>query len=103
VFGEDDRSPRSPNAVTKEWGKAMKDAGIDATLHSLRHTHASPRLSDLVEFSSGSFRSYVWFRSIDYASSSLGTDLGPNGVRRRRPPDRLPAEFDDVWWQHSAG
>jgi integrase len=41
VFGEDDGSPRSPNAVTKKWGKAMKDAGIDATLHSLRHTHAS--------------------------------------------------------------
>jgi integrase len=41
VFGEPDGSPRSPNAVTKEWGKAMKAAGIEATLHSLRHTHAS--------------------------------------------------------------
>jgi integrase len=41
VFGEDDGSPRSPNAVTKEWGKAMKAANIEATLHSLRHTHAS--------------------------------------------------------------
>jgi integrase len=28
-------------AVTKAWGKAMAKAGIDATLHSLRHTHAS--------------------------------------------------------------
>jgi integrase len=41
VFGEHDGSPRSPNAVTKEWGKAMQAAGIKATLHSLRHTHAS--------------------------------------------------------------
>lgn len=27
--------------MTKEWGKAMKAANIEATLHSLRHTHAS--------------------------------------------------------------
>jgi integrase len=40
VFGEPDGSPRSPNALTKEWAKAMP-AEIDATLHSLRHTHAS--------------------------------------------------------------
>jgi integrase len=40
VFGEPDGSPRSPNALTKGWSKAMP-AGIDATLHSLRHTHAS--------------------------------------------------------------
>ena len=41
VFAEEDGSPRSPNAVTKAWAKAMEDAGIGATLHSLRHTHAS--------------------------------------------------------------
>jgi integrase len=41
VFGHEDGSPRSPNGVTKEWAKAMKAAGIEATLHSLRHTHAS--------------------------------------------------------------
>jgi integrase len=41
VFGEPDGSPRSPNALTKEWSKAMDAIGIDATLHSLRHTHAS--------------------------------------------------------------
>jgi integrase len=34
---------RSPNAVTKEWDRAMKAAGLPkkVTLHSLRHTHAS--------------------------------------------------------------
>jgi integrase len=41
VFGEEDGSPRSPNAVTKAWAKAMAAARIAATLHSLRHTHAS--------------------------------------------------------------
>jgi integrase len=41
VFSENDGSPRSPNAVTKAWSKAMEKAGIEATLHSLRHTHAS--------------------------------------------------------------
>jgi integrase len=41
VFGEEDGSPRSPNALTKEWAKIMEKAGIEATLHSLRHTHAS--------------------------------------------------------------
>jgi integrase len=34
---------RSPNAVTKEWTRAMDEAGLPkkVTLHSLRHTHAS--------------------------------------------------------------
>ncbi|MBR0901220.1 tyrosine-type recombinase/integrase [Bradyrhizobium liaoningense] len=41
VFGEWDGSPRSPNALTKEWAAAMARAKITATLHSLRHTHAS--------------------------------------------------------------
>jgi integrase len=34
-------STRSPNALTKEWSLAMKAAGLKATFHSLRHTHAS--------------------------------------------------------------
>jgi integrase len=41
VFPTWDGKPRSPNALTKEWSVAMKAAGIDATFHSLRHTHAS--------------------------------------------------------------
>jgi integrase len=37
-----DGRPRSPNAVTKEWTRAMAEAGMPkVTLHSLRHTHAS--------------------------------------------------------------
>ena len=41
VFGNWDGAPRSPNALTKEWAVARTKAGVSATLHSLRHTHAS--------------------------------------------------------------
>ena len=41
VFASFDGSTRSPNAVTKEWSLAMQKAGLTATFHSLRHTHAS--------------------------------------------------------------
>ena len=41
VFPNWDGSIRSPNGVTKEWALAMRKAGLKATLHSLRHTHAS--------------------------------------------------------------
>lgn len=41
VFGNWDGSPRSPNALTKEWALIMTKAKLKATLHSLRHTHAS--------------------------------------------------------------
>ena len=41
VFCELDGSPRSPNALTKEWSALMGKANLKATFHSLRHTHAS--------------------------------------------------------------
>src|SRR5262245_5876225 len=41
VFASWDGSPRSPNALTKEWSLAMKKVDLSATFHSLRHTHAS--------------------------------------------------------------
>lgn len=41
VFANWDGSPRSPNSLTKAWQLAMGKAKITATLHSLRHTHAS--------------------------------------------------------------
>jgi integrase len=41
VFPNWDGSIRSPNGVTKEWALAMRKAKLKATLHSLRHTHAS--------------------------------------------------------------
>lgn len=41
VFSELDGSPRSPNALTKEWSALMGKAKLKATFHSLRHAHAS--------------------------------------------------------------
>src|SRR5262245_44482778 len=41
VFGDWDGSPRSPRGLTHQWTAAAKTASIKATLHSLRHTHAS--------------------------------------------------------------
>jgi integrase len=41
VFADWDGSVRSPHWLTQLWRKAMTRAGLQATLHSLRHTHAS--------------------------------------------------------------
>jgi integrase len=41
VFANWDGAIRSPHWLTQAWRKAMKAAGIKATFHSLRHTHAS--------------------------------------------------------------
>ena len=41
VFSTWDGQTRSPNALTKEWSVAMAAAGINASFHSLRHSHAS--------------------------------------------------------------
>jgi integrase len=41
VFSDLNGEPRLPNAITKEWERTAAAAGTAATLHSLRHTHAS--------------------------------------------------------------
>jgi integrase len=41
IGGDPARSPRSPHWVTAAWRKVAKGAGVRATFHSLRHTHAS--------------------------------------------------------------
>ena len=41
VFAAWDGSSRSPNALTKEWQSTLCSIGFKATLHSLRHSHAS--------------------------------------------------------------
>jgi integrase len=42
VFADVNGEPRKPNAVTKEWQRTATAAGMpEATLHSLRHAHAS--------------------------------------------------------------
>jgi integrase len=42
LFADLNGEPRLPNAITKEWERTARAAGMAfATLHSLRHTHAS--------------------------------------------------------------
>jgi integrase len=41
VFADWDGSVRRPHWLTQAWRKAMKRAGLKATFHALRHTHAS--------------------------------------------------------------
>jgi integrase len=41
VFPDWDGEPRSPRALTLEWGKMAKAAGLTVSFHGLRHTHAS--------------------------------------------------------------
>ncbi len=41
VFATWDGNTRSPNALTKEWRRAVHAAKLKASFHSLRHTHAS--------------------------------------------------------------
>jgi integrase len=42
VFADLNGEPRLPNAITKEWERTARAVGMAfATLHSLRHTHAS--------------------------------------------------------------
>ena len=41
VFPRWDGSIERPNSVTKAWSTAMRKVGVTASLHSLRHTHAS--------------------------------------------------------------
>jgi integrase len=46
VFPDWDGAPRSPRALTVEWGKVAKAAGLTVSFHSLRHTHASVLIAD---------------------------------------------------------
>jgi integrase len=41
VFAMPDGAPLHPTAVSQEWRRIMRPAGLKLTLHSLRHTHAS--------------------------------------------------------------
>jgi integrase len=41
VFATWEGKPRTPNALSKDWGEMMVRLGMKITLHALRHTHAS--------------------------------------------------------------
>jgi len=49
VFPDWDGAPRSPRALTLEWGKMAKAAGLTVSFHCLRHTHASVMIAGGVD------------------------------------------------------
>lgn len=49
VFARWDGEPHQPDRLTRQWSDAMKAVGVDATLHSLRHTHASHLIAQGVD------------------------------------------------------
>jgi integrase len=51
VFPNGEDGPRHPDGMSKEWALIMKELGIAATFHALRHTHASILIADGIDVS----------------------------------------------------
>lgn len=68
VFAAWDGSPRSPNALSKEWKAAMTEAEMKVSLHALRHTHASSLIAAGVDVLTIS-------RRLGHASPSITLDV----------------------------
>jgi integrase len=49
VFAMPDGSPLHPTAVSQEWRRVMRPAGLGLTLHSLRHIHASTLINEGID------------------------------------------------------
>jgi integrase len=49
IFTRWDGEPHQPDRLTRQWTDAMRAIGVDATLHSLRHTHASHLIAQGVD------------------------------------------------------
>ena len=61
VFASFDGSPRSPNGLTKQWQLAMRQLGLRATLHSLRHSHASTLIASGLDIWFTLAQARAWF------------------------------------------
>jgi integrase len=81
VFPDWDGSPRSPRALTLEWGKMAKAASLTVSFHCLRHTHASMLIADGLDVLSLS-------RRLGHGSAAI--TLGVYG-HLFRPDDRAAA------------
>jgi integrase len=68
VFPAWNGSPRSPNALSKEWKAAMIEAEMEVSLHALRHTHASSLIAAGVDVLTIS-------RRLGHASPSITLDV----------------------------
>jgi integrase len=86
VFATWDGSTRSPNAMTKEWRRAIRAVKLTATFHSLRHTHASSLIAAGIDVLSIS-------RRLGHGSPAI--TLGVYG-HLFKPDDRAAAAIDAV-------
>jgi integrase len=86
VFATWDGNTRSPNAMTKEWRRAIHTAKLKATFHSLRHTHASSLIAAGIDVLSIS-------RRLGHGSPAI--TLGVYG-HLFKPDDRAAAAIDDL-------
>jgi integrase len=92
VFPDWDGAPRSPRALTLEWGKMAKAASLTVSFHSLRHTHASMLIADGLDVLSLS-------RRLGHGSAAI--TLGVYG-HLFKPDDRAAAIMEQALTeQHS--
>jgi integrase len=86
VFATELGNTRSPNAMSKEWRRAVHAAKLKATFHSLRHTHASSLIAAGIDVLSIS-------RRLGHGSPAI--TLGVYG-HLFKPDDRAAAVIDDL-------
>jgi integrase len=86
VFATWDGNTRSPNAMTKEWRRAVHAANLKASFHSLRHSHASSLISAGIDVLSIS-------RRLGHGSPAI--TLGVYG-HLFKPDDRAAAAIDEL-------
>jgi integrase len=87
VFATWDGNTRSPNAMTKEWRRAVHAAKLKATFHSLRHTHASSLIAAGIDVLSIS-------RRLGHGSPAI--TLAVYG-HLFKPDDRAAAAIDELF------
>jgi integrase len=87
VFVTWNSATRSPNAMSKEWRRAVHAAKLKATFHSLRHTHASSLISAGIDVLSIS-------RRLGHGSPAI--TLGVYG-HLFKPDDRAAAAIDELF------
>jgi integrase len=86
VFATWDGNTRSPNAMTKEWRRAVRAAKLKATFHSLRHTHASHLIAAGIDVLSIS-------RRLGHGSPAITLSVYGHLFK---PDDRAAAAIDEL-------
>jgi integrase len=86
VFATWDGQVRSPNAMTKEWRRAVRAIKLEATFHSLRHSHASSLIAAGIDVLSIS-------RRLGHGSPAITLSVYGHLFK---PDDRAAAAIDEM-------